>query len=127
MNNLLDRVRAHLEGCAPCSTFEACEDFLLLHAEGQFNQRVRFRLWIDGTEILFFPVNSGSWHLRYAFPTATGHFLTAHYYGRPAGSLRTFERLITYARANLLSANEDFISHLQGARPIVAHAGFSID
>ena len=125
MNDLLDRVRAHVQSCAQClTTFESCEDFALLHAESQFDARVRFRLWIDGTETLFFPVNSGSWHLRYSFKTKSGHFLSCHYYGRPAGSLRTFNRLIAYARSNLLSANEDFMAHLQGHRPIIAHAGF---
>ncbi len=127
MNNLIDRTWAHLERCALCLSFAECEAGALLYAEGQFNARVRFRLILDGTECLFFPVCDGAWHVRYSFNTGKGHFITAHYIGSPAGSIKTFEQAITYARACLRSANEDLLDHLRGLRPAVAQAGPSID
>ena len=122
-NNLIDRTRAHLQRCALCSTFESCDTFALLHAEGQFNQRVRFRLWIDGHEVLFIPVCDAAWHARYVFSTGKGHFMTEHYIGNPAGSIKTFKRAITYARACLHSANEDLIDHMQGCCSSVVRSG----
>jgi hypothetical protein len=120
---LLDLTRAHLDGCALCFDLSECEALALLHTESQFNARVRFRLLIDNTETLFYPVCDRAWHVRYAFPTGKGHFITAHYIGNPAGSIRTFEQAVAYARACLLSANEDLIDYMRGCRPVVAHAG----
>ena len=127
MNDLLERVRAHLERCAPCLDGLECFAFALLHAESQFEARVRFRLWLDGVECLFIPTSPRCRHVRYCFPVNGGHFMTAHYTGNPAGALRSFEQTIDYARACLLSASEDLLDHLHGCRPVVAHTGPSID
>ncbi|MCI0485027.1 MAG: hypothetical protein L0229_00225 [Blastocatellia bacterium] len=122
MNDLISRTRAHLAECARCLSFAECDTGALLHAESQFEARVRFRLWLEGFECLFFPTAPDCWHVRYGFPTGRGHFITAHYIGNPAGSIKTFEQAITYSRACLLSANEDLIDHMQGLRPAVVRS-----
>ncbi|MCI0490792.1 MAG: hypothetical protein L0229_29720 [Blastocatellia bacterium] len=126
MNDLLDRTRAHLAECAPCLALAECEAFALLHAEAQFYARDRFRLWLEGVECLFFPVCDGAWHVRYAFNTGKGHYITPHYIGNPAGSIKTFEPAISYGRANINSANLDLVDHLHGARPAPTLAGAAV-
>ena len=128
---LPDLIRGHLDGCPLCLDFKECSTGALLYAQVEFEGRRRFRLWLDGVECLFFPVADSAWHVRYSFPVNgrvaslhnSGHFLTAHYTGNPAGSLRAFEQTIDYARLMLLSASEDLLDHLHGVRPPPAIAG----
>ena len=126
-NNLPERIRGHLAGCPLCLALAECEAGAMLFAQVEFEARRRFYLWLDGTEVLFYPSAPNCWHVRFAFNVGpeSKRWLTAHYTGNPPGSIKDFSQAIDYARLMIQSASLDLMDYLRGIRPAPVIASLS--